>query len=71
MAEAITFPRILYHATEPTGRIFESQEALDAAGPGWVQAPTEVQAPPTPPQTGPQESPPSEGESHTPPRSRR
>lgn len=66
MAET-TFPRIYYHPTEPS-RIFESQAELDAAGPGWVQTPTEAAdaaASATPP------APPTEDEGHTPPRSRR
>lgn len=41
MPEALTFPIILYHPTEPS-RIFESQEEYAAAGPGWVLTPTEA-----------------------------
>lgn len=38
------FPHILYSAAEPTGRIFDTQEALDAAsaeGP-WFATPIEA-----------------------------
>lgn len=45
----VTFPRILYSATEPTGRIFQDQAALDAAGAGWVDSPDKVQAAAPPP----------------------
>lgn len=40
----ITFPHILYSTAEPTGRIFDTQEALDAAsaeGP-WYMTPHEA-----------------------------
>ena len=54
MAEAPDFPRIYYSAEEPTGRIFQSQEELTAAGGTWFKTPAEAadaaaQAPPTPP----------------------
>lgn len=42
MAEAPDFPRIYYAAAEPTGRIFESAEALRAAGGTWFKTPTEA-----------------------------
>ena len=54
MPEAPDFPRIYYAPTEPTGRIFASQEELRAAGGTWFKTPAEAadaaaQAPPTPP----------------------
>lgn len=61
MAET-AFPRIYYHASEPTGRIFASQDELDAAGPGWVQSPADIHEPPPPAPEAP---------SHTPRSSRR
>jgi hypothetical protein len=70
MAEsAYTYPRYYFSKDEPAGRIFNSQEELDAAGGQavWLLTPTEVEAaaktPPTP-------APDDEGEHHT-PRSRR
>jgi hypothetical protein len=65
MADPMTFPRILYHRDEPTGRIFETAEALHAAGAGWVQHPSELQ--PTPAA----ETPPEESSESPTPRSRR
>lgn len=41
MPDVPSFPRILYHPTEPS-RIFESAEELKAAGPGWVLTPGEA-----------------------------
>lgn len=42
MADAPDFPRIYYAAAEPTGRIFESQEELRAAGGTWFKTPAEA-----------------------------
>ena len=71
MAEAPDFPRIYYSVEEPTGRIFQTQEELTAAGGTWFKTPTEAAdaapktpAPPAPP------APPAEDDPHT-PRSRR
>lgn len=68
MADVPSFPRILYHPTEPS-RIFESEAELKAAGPGWCLTPTEAaeaaaRASSRPPQPPPED----EG---TAPRSRR
>lgn len=51
MPEQPSFPRIYYSAAEPTGRIFETEEELKAAGPGWQPTPLTADAPPTPPPT--------------------
>lgn len=42
MADAPDFPRIYYSVEEPTGRIFQSQEELTAAGGTWYKTPTEA-----------------------------
>lgn len=73
MAEAPDFPRIYYAAAEPTGRIFESQEELRAAGGTWFKTPTEAAdaaAKAATAQSGPQEST-STDEGSSAPRSRR
>ena len=42
MADAPDFPRIYYAAEEPTGRIFESQDEISAAGGTWFKTPAEA-----------------------------
>lgn len=73
MADAPDFPRIYYAAEEPTGRIFESQEELSAAGGTWFKTPAEAAdaaAKAATPPAAPHESPTSD-EGSSAPRSRR
>lgn len=71
MAEAPDFPRIYYSAEEPTGRIFQSQEELTAAGGTWFKTPTEAaDAAAKAPAAPPAQAPAADDDPHT-PRSRR
>lgn len=70
MPDVPGWPRILYHPTEPS-RIFESQEDLDAAGPGWVLTPDEAAEAAAHPPAPPSPEPPPADEGSPPPRSRR
>lgn len=73
MSEAPDFPRIYYSAEEPTGRIFQSQEELTAAGGTWFKTPTEAAeaAPKAPAPPAPSHEAPSIDEGGSAPRSRR
>lgn len=60
MADEYVFPRYYFRKDEPAGRIFQTQEELDAAGGRavWKLTPTEVtedaQAPAPPPPAAPE-----------------
>ena len=44
-----SFPKFVFHADEPAGRIVEDQNAVDALGPGWVESPADLGAAPAAP----------------------